>query len=273
MNISSRIFVFTKSPYSTDFFFFFLSLQEDVLKDFIQVLQTDTEAFPRRAAAKFLLEAYKKNLLSPSQKSFVYKTFVNVVNSDLDWEVKILAVSFWENVISTEVVSEMPHPAYAIGLPVFSRNQCQACKICSLLKKFEILSQLGCMDSLLTAYRDCDHSVREKASEVLSKLVFSDQQDQDFIVKRTCRKSEIAKEGADLFNCCTGDCCKNHNRDSSKHVGSAILKTLTEVNLKKNLNESETYCDLYTQNPLLLIEDILADSEENEDEDKIIDCY
>lgn len=246
---------------------------DDILHDFIQVLRTDTEAFPRRAAAKFLLETHKKNLLTSSQKSLIYKTIIDVLDSDLDWEVKIAALSFWENVISTEFDSQTVCPAYAIDLPVFSRNRCQACKVCSLLKKFRALSKLGCIDSLLTAFNDCDHSVCEKAAQVLSKLLFSNEDDEDFVIKLTCLKDKATENEGNLFNCCTGSCCEDDKQESLKDEGFAFLKRLSGVNFRKDLNKCKTGCDLYTQNPLSLIEDILADCEENENEDKIVDCY
>lgn len=248
---------------------------DDILQDFIEVLRTDTEAFPRRAAMNFLLETHKRKLLTSSQKTVIYEAVVMILNCDLDWEVKILAVCVWEDVIKTESFAQTAVHAYALHLPAFSKNRCQACKTCTLVQKIQTLSKIGCTNSLLVAVKDCDDSVCQRVGQVLSKLLFSDQEDEDLTIKQTCVKSvAAAKKGEELFNCCTESCCKGLVRDRLRNEGSIFLQRLSEIGFRKDWSESEANCDLYSKDPLSLIEDILADCEEtSEDENKIIDCY
>lgn len=243
----------------------------------MNILQTDCEAFSRRAAAKFLLKL-SKNMHCNNQLAIFHETMYNVLQNDLDWEVKKVCIEYWESIIVSEeqltLQSTTSVPSYATGL-VMSSGKCDACTNCKILKMLSKFQQINCIDSLLFAYRDCDYSVQEEAGHVLVNL-------KKFLAKHIkledigqCLVKTVDTQG--LYQCCSKDCCRSCEWSAKKHKSVAFIEMLSELDVNSYLEDCQRNCDLYIKNPLSLIEDILADCYggeiSEEDDENVMDCY
>ncbi|XP_029639340.2 uncharacterized protein LOC115214308 isoform X2 [Octopus sinensis] len=252
----------------------------DIQQDIMNILETDSEAFARRAAAKFLLKL-SKTVHGRNQLAVFHKAMYNVLQDDLDWEVKKVSIEYWESIIISEEQSTLQSttnvPSYAAGL-VMSGEICKACTNCKILKMLSKLQQINCIDSLLLAYRDCDYSVQEEAGRVLVNLKkFLAEHIKLEDIGQCLVKTVNMEDAQDLYQCCSKDCCRSCERSAKKHKGVAFVEMLSELDVSSYLQDCQMNCDLYIKNPLSLIEDILADCDEGEmseeDDENVLDCY
>lgn len=79
----------------------------DVIGSCYKVLQQDNEALARRAAAKALtLVTQSGHFPLDADRSILYQTMSSAALSDLDWEVKLLALSFWKVIIDESLTTQ-----------------------------------------------------------------------------------------------------------------------------------------------------------------------
>ncbi|GAB1608528.1 uncharacterized protein LOC115214308 isoform X2 [Argonauta hians] len=251
--------------------------QVDIQQDIVNVLETDTEAFPRRAAAKFVLKLSTSLHCSDSMVTLQNSVMEKVLQDDLDWEVKKIAIEYWENIMSSEKLSATKNsnslPSYAVGL-LKAEDKCDACTYCKMLKFICKLHNNNCIDSLLLAYHDCDYSVQEEAGKVLVNL-------KTFLVDHfklendgSCLAKKEDINSQDLYLCCKKNCCSS---EQSTKKAVSFVKMLSDLDVSSYLQDCLRNCDLYIKNPLSLIEDILADCNgyvtSDEDDENTLDCY
>lgn len=87
-----------------------LYFQDSLIDEMVELLSTDTEAFPRRAAVQLLAALFVRSALadssqppastSPSlvsQRRKICSTMISAMD-DFDWEVKAKALEFWEKI-------------------------------------------------------------------------------------------------------------------------------------------------------------------------------
>jgi len=79
----------------------------DVIGSCYKILQQDNEALARRAAAKALtLVTQSGHFPLDADRSILYQTMSSAAISDLDWEVKLQALSFWRVIIDESLSNQ-----------------------------------------------------------------------------------------------------------------------------------------------------------------------
>ena len=79
----------------------------DVIGNCFKILQQDNEALARRAAAKALtLVTQSGHFPLNADRSVLYRTMSSAATTDLDWEVKLEALSFWQVIIDESLTNQ-----------------------------------------------------------------------------------------------------------------------------------------------------------------------
>ena len=137
------------------------------------ILKTDTEAFPRRAAVKFLQSFYSyKVKVRELYDVTVVKETLMTSSKDFDWEVKLAGLEFVKNLISQETDNSIDNcedsvPSYAVDLVKRQKVDTSEVKVGNLLCAVCRLELYGCWKALLQAVDDYDQTVCEAADKIL----------------------------------------------------------------------------------------------------------
>ncbi|XP_070580118.1 BRCA1-associated ATM activator 1-like [Ptychodera flava] len=252
--------------------------QEKVVAEIIGVLLHDEEAFPRRAAAKAILSWFtghseirmyvlkqhsckrhhQKETCSerndiPSDEAIldeanetaektVYEAMVHA-SKDWDFEVKLLTLGFWKSVVDHFL------PDNRINEVNTSDKKLTAAELPSCDQIWHGLLEMwstGGLTCLKEAMDDCDRLVAEKACRIVLNL-----------------KDRLQAD--DNFN--TDPETKNKNfKELAAFVSHVLTSDLTSI-----LAEKTKSIDVYEENPLSLLEDILSCEATNAE--NILDCY
>jgi hypothetical protein len=176
---------------------------------------------------------------------------------DMDWEVKHGALVFWQTLLAvylpfrnqTEAV-DTKIQNFQQDLPKSRKND--VCVVCrgadgmatSMADLMKILKEAALIEKLAAVVEDEDPTVARQACCLLLNL-------------HNCLQTEIAKSELE-------------NSTSAEFVKEKRVK-LQEMNLKELLEKKNRAMSVDGENPLSLIQDILAGTEENDS--KFLDCY
>lgn len=246
-----------------------LLLQDDIFSQVHRVVTQDTEAFARRAAMKLLLSWHQRDLL-PARSQDIMKVMRDAIH-DLDWEVKLIVLDYWEIIVTETLNSGLEKdrdvPSYAASVVV---HQPTSDSGPSLTDNLTTLCQCGCADLLLAATEDCDRVVQLKALEILKHIhtVTSKHNFDDLKMDRSSDSQNTKQNGQQ----CSEDATSLTTKDFLSRLSSLDFRTL--------LAEAEKSTDPYACNPETLLDDIIAsmvrshDEGSNDDDDAFaIDCY
>ncbi|KAK4874486.1 hypothetical protein RN001_013846 [Aquatica leii] len=150
--------------------------QEDLPMKMIKILYTETEANVRCEAATLLSQLYEHRSFTKLLKEQINQAMVYAATSDLDWEVRESALSYWKKVIDYHLTNQGMIDG---TFPTFTFSK-EKRKIVNLTDKeirnrlnmvLEELSKCGCLGVLVTAMQDnCDIKVLKKAVEITKTL-------------------------------------------------------------------------------------------------------
>ena len=202
--------------------------------------------------------------------------------SDLDWEVKLRALDFWERQIHEQYGHfEIPsaidnHPSHESS----SKDDHQASNRSVSLLDFV---NLGIAEVLYHGINDYDIAVKEKACQMClslkqcinetelgthSQLISASSNHQ------TCSSSKSSNDHPRPHTltsiCVTSQESTPEKRDSS---ANQFAEFLVRTDFQGLLHENEMYRKEYMYNPLSLFSDIMLESADNNTEDNRIDCY
>ena len=259
--------------------------QAEIVQKLITILQKDTEAFPRRCVIKLLTKWLQADTLSNHTK--MIQSAVNDAIHDLDWEVKLSVLQFWQQVISDKLTDgSCSVPAYAAGLSVANKRVEHKDGMALL----EEICEMGGWKCLLVGIRDYDQSVRHKACSILvevkfhcKQVILSNQDSTEPPRKQHCPSLAAARN----FNVVTDLTIPDSIHASPKMneqsdvwdqdtlniaTTGQFLHFLESVNLDRLAAETSESTDDYVRNPMSLLDDILISLGKDDDENAV-DCY
>ncbi|GCC33281.1 hypothetical protein chiPu_0011750 [Chiloscyllium punctatum] len=139
------------------------AMKGNILSYLLDILNKDTEGFPRRAAIKVLADWLKNShtLSSCELENFV-PVILKIGSNDLDWEVKVHTLGLAEAFID-HLASNLSISPYA----VLMSNSTGSTQVKVFL---QTLCEVGIFTTLFHALWDCDRPVAQKACEILIKL-------------------------------------------------------------------------------------------------------
>ncbi|KAI9561883.1 hypothetical protein GHT06_012845 [Daphnia sinensis] len=147
-----------------------------VINSCYAVLQQDSEALARRAAAKALtLITQSGHFPSDLDRNVLYRYMSSAALSDLDWEVKLQALDFWRCIID-ETLTQQGMLDGAFPEVTFSKEKQKIVRLDTkeirsrLQTALSELGSCGCLYVLLQLVDDCDAPVREKSIRLLHHL-------------------------------------------------------------------------------------------------------
>ncbi|XP_038675674.1 BRCA1-associated ATM activator 1 isoform X1 [Scyliorhinus canicula] len=138
-------------------------MKGNILPHLLDILNQDTEGFPRRAAVKVLADWLKNShMLSSCELDNFVPIILKIGSNDLDWEVKVHSLELAEAFIDQSSSNSLISP-YAVVLS----NSTHSAQVKVLL---QTLCDAGIFTILFHALWDCDRPVAQKACEILMKL-------------------------------------------------------------------------------------------------------
>ncbi|XP_066496789.1 BRCA1-associated ATM activator 1 isoform X2 [Tiliqua scincoides] len=234
----------------------------------LEILSTDSEGFPRRAVigvfTDWLREGHMTALTDPEQ--FLARV-IQVVNGDLDWEVKVSGLELAE-VFAAQAFGQ--HGATqclsAVDSPPASQPDC-------LPEPLQTFCRVKLFDLLFGALGDCDRPVALKACKVLMAVKAkickdsSPQEGQRSGLDGSCQLQETLGRATSCPPIPSGGASVETVPQDPRHV-LLILESLDLEGLQRSLDKSSDYLE---NSPQSLLQDFLSargDMEENE-----ADCY
>ena len=202
---------------------------------------------------------------------------------DFDWEVKMRCLKFWDIFITQELdqqsATSTPLPSYAVSLvsseenavTVDNKNENSSLFIRNILRS-------GCLRALLYAVDDYDPTVCEEACSQLIKI--NNELRTSFIdlvtpkevtlgnISKHNERDQNMEEEKSLDKLKDFDKLDSSQSEDSKKKMLQMLSGLDLTSLKQQFSQST---DSYSNNPITLLEDILASVTENEEH--FVDCY
>uniref|UniRef100_A0A8D0G8C2 BRCA1 associated ATM activator 1 n=1 Tax=Sphenodon punctatus TaxID=8508 RepID=A0A8D0G8C2_SPHPU len=241
--------------------------KEDLVAQFLEILTTDTEGFPRRAVMSVFtdwLRNGRRDVLGDTEQ-FVSRV-IQAVNCDLYWEVKVSGLEL-AKVFSAQTLGLVQCPyaaAAALPSPPHSAHPVEALEMFCRVKLFEFLFQALC---------DCDRPVAQKACEILIALK-----------AQLCKDGSLPEGGKsespgtpwleEMLRRWNSSARNPPLEDSAKadcRQPGRVLLVLRTVDLEELRRALEKSSDHIEKSPQSLLQDILAtvgNLEENE-----ADCY
>ncbi|XP_051876872.1 BRCA1-associated ATM activator 1 [Pristis pectinata] len=233
----------------------FTAVKGNILSHLLDILNQDTEGFPRRAVVKVFVDWVKNShKFCSCEMSDVVPVVLKIGSYDLDWEVKLYSLELAEAFIDWSAFNLSLNP-YAIALP---NNICS-----TQVRGFvQNLCDTGIFDILFHALWDCDRPVAQKACKILMKLK---------MIVSHADNIEIAKNlngykpNSESFNSWL-----SHNDLNLKNVND-VLEVLIALDLECQHQHLACSSDHIESSLRSLLQDILAAAENSEENDA--DCY
>ena len=228
----------------------------------IKVILEDSEGFARRAALEVICSWSEKPAFSPQQAQI--GAIINSSIHDLDWEVKLLVLKYWEEQLERLTSPQPSVPDNATGLNPDGSAE-------SSLEALKGLGESGCYKTIATAFQDHDPSVQHKAYAITDKLCSNLKEQSQYDILSSDVNSDNDTSGEPLAKRKCPDSTSS-KCVSGPHSLSEFLYLVEGLDLNRCLKESAQSTDEYQRNPLTLLDDILTSLRQNS-EDNAIDCY
>ncbi|XP_069763331.1 BRCA1-associated ATM activator 1 isoform X2 [Narcine bancroftii] len=233
----------------------FPAMKENILSHLLDILNQDTEGFPRRAVVKVFVDWVKNNYkLSSYDLVDLVPVVLKVGIYDLDWEVKIYSLELAEAFIDWSTFNLSISP-YAIALP----NNGSSTHVRCFLQN---LCDTGIFVLLIHSLWDCDRPVAQKACKILLKLKTIASHDDSLKIVKNLNGYKPNNESFDSW--------LSHNHLSLKNVTDAV-EVLTALDLEYQHQHLTCSSDYIESSLRSLLQDILAAAENSEENDA--DCY
>ncbi|XP_032896933.1 BRCA1-associated ATM activator 1 isoform X4 [Amblyraja radiata] len=225
-----------------------------ILSSLLDILNQDTEGFPRRAVVKVFADwAKNSHKLSSCELADVVPVVLKIGGYDLDWEVKMYSLELAEAFIDGSPFKSI-NP-YADALP----NNIRSTQVRCFLQN---LCDTGIFDILFHALWDCDRPVAQKACKILMKL------------KTTASRADSIENVKNLNgykpNSESFHSWLSHNHLNLKNVED-VMEVLITLDLEYQHQHLTCSSDHIETSLRSLLQDILAAAENSEENDA--DCY
>ncbi|XP_048465830.1 BRCA1-associated ATM activator 1 isoform X2 [Rhincodon typus] len=139
------------------------AVKANILSYLLDILNQDTEGFPRRAAIEVLADWLKNShMLSSCELENFIPVILKIGSNDLDWEVKVHTLELAEAFIDHSASNLSISPC-----AVLMSNSTGSTQVNVFL---QTLCEVGIFTTLFHALWDCDRPVAQKACEILIKL-------------------------------------------------------------------------------------------------------
>lgn len=230
----------------------------------LEILSSDSEGFPRRAAVGVFIDWLKEGHpeASADPAEFVSRA-LQAVDGDLDWEVKINALEL-AGVFIAQTFGRL-----GLGESSASAGSSLAKTPVHLADVLRLFCQMKMFGFLFRALQDCDRPVALKACEVLLAL-------KSALCKHQLKSSpsgdsaglkEVPTETpSSLLSLPAGEAAEKDCQDPERL--RLILESMDLEGLRRALDVSSDHLE---RNPRSLLQDILAPAG-NAEENKV-DCY
>lgn len=232
-------------------------------------MKKDMEAFARRASVNALAQmTYNCNGSTPGlfegHTEEIHKLMTSSIY-DLDWQVKIEALKFWEKFVEKHLISfdDGPNMMATDATQDFTKKRKLEDDANLVKEKVEILSKCGLVEVLFVAKEDCDKLVQQKALEMLKvlKAIFGK--------SGNCEQCETKISKFEL---------EINTGISLNYFKENFLHILEDMDTDKLLENASKSTDSYENNLESLVDDILISMDANIDEDvdsnsASVDCY
>ena len=238
-------------------------MQEKILDKIEDIVLCDPEAFARRAAVHTMIELSD---IDPRRSTVVISKLTN----DMDWEVKMAALGFWEKEVSSKLFKCSNLPSYAVDVEDQNGVKRKADEKEKDLKSLQQMCDCRCANALMIYVTDPDKKVKLKACQLLN-LVKENALDN---IEPKKLKEDLTKSNGDTGHAATIQI----NLHNSLTV-DFFVQWLKEQDLTKLEIEASRSIDEYADNPGSLLEDILLSVgvdnsvEGEEDNAASVDCY
>ncbi|XP_027623825.1 BRCA1-associated ATM activator 1 isoform X2 [Tupaia chinensis] len=227
--------------------------QQGLLGEFLHILSTDSEGFPRRAVMQVFTEWLKDGLADV----VFMATVLQVVSRDLDWEVRAQGLELALVFLTQMLGQPSLHCPYAVAPR-------EAAPLSQLPKVLQTLSRVRLLDFAFRALFDCDRPVAQKSCDLLlflrdktapySCLQEAGDSPDLASVESVLRRWRVGEQGQPL-------------EDLEPESVLAILRSMDLEDLQDTLAESSDHVE---KSPQSLLQDMLATVSILENE---ADCY
>lgn len=207
----------------------------------MSILRNESEALVRCEAAKLIGEFYEHQKIPLDMMTSVYAAMASAAMHDLHWEVKVNALDFWAEVISSELSNQGMLDGTFPSVTFSKENR----KIVTLTEK-EIqnrlnkvllnLSDCGCLGVLLATMQDsCDLQVARKAVEITKKL---SEQLKKYNMLNTVSSLDLFNGDLDSFKISNISAEKDNDSDISNSVIDSIVNS-SDMNLLASVFDTQ----------------------------------
>lgn len=138
-----------------------LSNLQGLLMDFMHILSTDSEGFPRRAVVRVFTEWLRDGHADVLRDTeWFVATVLQAVSRDLDWEVRVQGLELARVFLIQGMGQPSLHCPYTVGLPGAASPRPH-------LEFLQTLCRLPLFEFAFCALLDCDRPVAQKACDLL----------------------------------------------------------------------------------------------------------
>jgi hypothetical protein len=279
-------------------FFFW---QEKLVEQMAELLNTDSEAFPRRAAVELLTVLCSKLSASatsdPGSSKILEKICTRMVSAmeDFDWEVKVKVLDFWENIAETLLTGKLngdydgkeepdgltEHKTKGSQAKAGTKHKLQELSEDKAYTVLQGLLDRGFGKAVLTGAEDYDLSVKQKALAILAKVA----EICSAHAPSASKQLHTSTESSDIAS--THKSKQKEIEDCCGKTASFLAK-LAELDPSHQLKHLGSSSDEYNCKPLSLLEDVraaaegtkavhqvtlLSEDEFDDADDMFVDCY
>ena len=134
--------------------------QDEVISQVLDICTTDSEAFPRRSAARLVHHCWRDlvSQLQPASLQSIVRCFSVSLPSDFDWEVKLIAVDFWCVCLRRSLTGDLDTEHTVVSTQCLKTQK---------ERKSGLISVSTAVDVLLKLSGDYDPSVNERVYQEL----------------------------------------------------------------------------------------------------------
>lgn len=221
----------------------------------LDVCKTDSEAFPRRSAARLLYHCLLdlSYLLQSDSIQSITQCFSNSLPSDFDWEVKLIVVEFWCAILKRcfdadlEKATSNQSLGIVVSLECLKNGKDSKRRYVSISTAVNVLLKLSC---------DYDPSVSER---VCQELCWICETLEEFVLKINSATNDNRSDWCMCAHC--------------SRLITELVNRMTES--KEKTRDDSVFKTDYDSNAVSLLDDILLldRSQDDKDEDNAIDCY
>uniref|UniRef100_UPI00398F088B BRCA1-associated ATM activator 1 isoform X1 n=1 Tax=Pristiophorus japonicus TaxID=55135 RepID=UPI00398F088B len=231
------------------------AMKGNILSSLMDILNQDTEGFPRRAVVKVFSDWLKNShMLSSCELENLVPVILKIGSYDLDWEVKVHTLELAE-VFIDQLTSNLSTSPYAVVLS----NNTRSAQVKVFLQK---LCDVGIFNTLFHALWDCDRPVAQKACEILLKIKKIASSEDNIEIHN---KSDKHKPNRESFSNWL-----SHNNLNLQNVNDTI-EVMIALDLELQHQQLERSSDHIESSLRSLLQDILAAAENADDSGA--DCY